>query len=178
MTSGVGRDEYGAGRRANATYTLHTTVVRTAIVRECRVCRGPIEIDEPMRARAHALEYSHVTCGWLRADEHDVHEVSRPGTSFVFYEWRCVVCGLDACRPRRPVQSMACIRCAPDRDAVMAGKRVAALSGMWCLVNRRRRTFRSGEEVGRCDDVTFNGFARVVTAFGKAVIPVDALIVV
>lgn len=129
------RDEYGAARTAFQTTSIHTGISDKPAPEgySCRVCGGAIKAGEPYRRRQWFLEYAHEGCGWLRADEHDVREVRRPGTTFAFYQWRCPSCGLDACEMQRPddESEMRCVRCAPDKHKPVVGARVELVVGVW-----------------------------------------------
>lgn len=108
-----GKDRF----RQDALHTFESTTRDGGV---CRVCRGEIGPGEPALRRQHFLEIAHPACGWLRLpEEHDPHEVRRPGTDFVFWEWRCPYCGRDACHTRRPRDGddPRCKRCHPRRLA-------------------------------------------------------------
>lgn len=176
------RDEYGAARSAFHTRGIHTNVVECTMTRECRVCRGVIDVGTSMRSRPHGIEYAHADCGWLRPDEKAVHEVRRPGTSFTFYEWACPLCGLDACDVRKPDDEtdMRCKRCEPGRYSLAVGKRCRVHSSVWVRVNGRKVTLRTCD-TGRVEEL-FAGVARVrwVDVEGKrkcvALVPLDAIV--
>lgn len=106
----------------------------------CRVCGETIPRLTPIRSRQWHLEYAHSACGWLRPDEHEVHERRRPGTVFAYFEWRCPSCGLDACQVRAPREGddRRCRRCRP-LPPLEPGATVETISPMSFRVGRGKR---------------------------------------
>lgn len=124
---------------------LLTTETSSAQPHVCRVCRGDIEAGAPVLFRAWHVEYSHVECGWLRHDEYEPHERTRPGTFSGYWEWRCPTCLRDACSVRQPDEATErrCGRCAPEQYTVALGARVELVQS----VRLRRR--RGSVEIAR-----------------------------
>lgn len=109
-------------RLANATRSLHTYVAPAADAyhlngQMCRVCKEPIRGGvHAFRKRQYCLEYAHEACGWFAPTEtRTPYMLTRPGTSFVYWQWECPSCGLDACAPRKPREDdpHECKRCRP-----------------------------------------------------------------
>lgn len=108
---------YDDGRRRFQQDAFHTFEAPARFSDICRVCLVAVKADELVRKRTNFLEVAHAACGWLKMTEHAPHEVRRPGTSLVFYEWRCPTCGLDACHTRKPLagDDLQCKRCRPRK---------------------------------------------------------------
>ncbi len=133
---------YDDGKRRFSTRTMLTferTTEQGGI--PCRVCRGIVERGELVRTREWSLEIAHAACGWLRlTDEHDRHEVRRPGTSFSFFEWRCPACGLDACSVRRPRDDddPRCKRCRPLPELAVGVTVETIVPHRWRVIRGKR----------------------------------------
>lgn len=109
----------------------------------CRVCAEPIAEGEPRWTRAWHVEQAHERCGYLRADEHEPVERTRPGSFARYWTWRCPSCGLDAAQPRRPREGdpRECLRCRPRPELALGV--VAELVGTThVLVGRGKRARR------------------------------------
>ncbi len=135
----------GDGRRAFATRSLLTSEKEARQETTCRVCTGMILIGDPIRVRDWHIDQSHAACGWLRADEHDVHERRRPGTSFAYFEWRCPMCGLDACSLRKPRDddNPSCRRCRPRPELAVGVTVETIVPHQWRVgAGRRPRMVR------------------------------------
>ena len=115
--------------------TTESTSVQPHI---CRVCLEEIPAGTPVLFRAWHVEYSHVACNWIRPDEVEPHERTRPGSFSAYWEWQCPQCLRDACSPRAPDEATErrCTRCAPDQFVIALGARVELITGI--KVRRRR----------------------------------------
>lgn len=162
-------DEYGAQRRAFMTTSLHTRVEEAiATGSPCRVCGQMIHHGEKQRRREWGIERAHEACGWWTQaerlgqvpytilnrpeDAYRIFERTRPGTLYVFFEWCCPACELDAADTRRPDEEseLRCIRCCPDKTKLEPGRRVELVSAMWFRRGGRQKvTIRSGEVIGK-----------------------------
>ncbi len=132
---------YEDGRQRFATRSLLThEKIAELEGSSCRVCGGVIRIGDMIRVRDWHVEASHSSCGWLKADEHDRHERRRPGTAFAYFEWRCPMCGLDACKLRKPRDDddPRCGRCRP-RPELEAGVTVETIEAHAWRVGPGRR---------------------------------------
>lgn len=109
----------------------------------CRVCAEPIAEGEPRWSRAWHVEQAHERCTYLRADEREPVERTRPGTFARYWTWRCPACGLDAAQPRQPREGdpRECRRC--RQPPALAPGVVAELVGTThVLVGRGKRARR------------------------------------
>lgn len=136
--------------QAEAKARFSTTRILTSVDDEgtfqdhpCRVCGETIARGTPIRSRQWHLEYAHPACGWLRADELEVHERRRPGTVFSYYEWQCPACKLDACTVRKPrdEDDRRCTRCRP-LPPLEVGAKVETIAAQQFQVGRGKRPRR------------------------------------
>lgn len=86
---------------------------------KCRVCGEAVAAGDPVLFRAWGVEYAHPTCGWLRADELEPHELRGAEQLTRAWEWACPGCRVVVVAASAPSAS-ADLRCSACSRPVAA----------------------------------------------------------
>ena len=160
---------------------LLTETTTSAQSHVCRVCTEEIPAGELVLFRAWHVEYSHLSCKWIRDDEAEPHERTRPGTFQRYWEWRCPECGLDACSTREPDDGSEprCSRCAPGQHVIALGARVELIVSIYVTHRKRVRVDRGTRahvrEI-RTGPTTIARLAWIGVRLPETWLPVDKLV--
>ena len=118
---------------------LHSTLHTSHNGDTCRVCALPVDRGAPAWSIAWKPGLAHEACGYLRADEKEIHRVASENDWW--WAWACPACGNDAASHHRPLEGdpLECRRC--RKPTVVVGAIVAATGvGLRAVVGHATRS--------------------------------------